>query len=143
MGKSMKHCVGGYEPLSFNAPLLQLIDKDDKLVATIELNYWDDAISTLAMYDVDNDIDIGAIMPYYIEQIKGKANKPVDSKYKKYLKDFFTRYSHPAISDDSKKVLAATSKHLQPLTIKIQETPNGPIEEVQVMFSYPDNVLHV
>jgi len=143
MGKSMKHCVGGYKALSFETPILQLIDKTGKFVATIELNYWDDAISAVTMWNIDNDITTDTGLPFSIGQIKGKANNPVDSKYKRYLKEFFTKYAHPAISleDHSKKVKAKLSKQLEPLSIKVQETPTGPIQDIKVMFDYPNNVL--
>ncbi len=93
------------------------------------------------MWDIDNNTETKAL-PYSVGQIKGKANRPVDSKYKGYLEDFFTKYAHPGIyAGDSKTVEAKLSKQLEPLSIKIQESPTGPIEDIKIMFDYPPNVL--
>ena len=88
MGKSMNHCVGGYDPLSIESPLLQLIDYENRLVATIELN-------TDLDYPIFNTSARTPVMVYDVQQIKGKMNQAVDSKYKRYMEEFFDTHKEP------------------------------------------------
>lgn len=65
-GKLMRHCVGSYcdQVSSGSTNIYSLRDKKNEPHCTIEVKYRD------------------------IQQIKGKANREVDKKYVKYVKDF-------------------------------------------------------
>ena len=76
IGKKMRHCVGGYNPLDPDSLIIQLQGSGGEMAATIQL--------------VPSEEEWERV--YAVEQIKGPSNARVNDKYKKYLEDFFHKY---------------------------------------------------
>jgi hypothetical protein len=76
IGKKMRHCVGGYNPLDPYSLIIQLQGSGGEMAATIQL--------------VPSEEEWERV--YVVEQIKGPSNARVNDKYKKYLEDFFHKY---------------------------------------------------